>query len=242
LEATARRIEVPGTKPGPVHIQAPAAPWVGQSIGATCPGFGQARPVSASGSDAGPLQSGSPLAKPALKVTEVPHGVGLPGPLPRAPVSGSTASRRATRSPRSSPRSRLRSTPIARFNTGRPMCIQSRPSSPAATPRRRAMRPSRSRSRRRPVPAHGPRRAGGDRRGFEYRIELESGDGARSARLLPLPVVNGGPFEKLGDLLATPAYGDRAIETGKHYRYQVSAVNQRGHGSARSPIVEMAAP
>jgi fibronectin type 3 domain-containing protein len=54
--------------------------------------------------------------------------------------------------------------------------------------------------------------------------------------------VDGGPFERVGELLATPAYSDRAIATGKHYRYQVSAVDQAGNESARSPVVETVAP
>ena len=54
--------------------------------------------------------------------------------------------------------------------------------------------------------------------------------------------VNGGPLEKTGGLLPTPAYSDHAVETGKRYRYQVSAVDQLGNESARSPVLEIGAP
>jgi fibronectin type 3 domain-containing protein len=54
--------------------------------------------------------------------------------------------------------------------------------------------------------------------------------------------VEGAPFEKIGSLLETPSYSDHAVEAGKHYRYQVSAVDQIANESARSQIVEMVAP
>jgi hypothetical protein len=49
------------------------------------------------------------------------------------------------------------------------------------------------------------------------------------------------PFARLGDLLESPSYTDRAIEAGKRYRYGVSAVDQSGNQSARSAPVEVVA-
>lgn len=51
-----------------------------------------------------------------------------------------------------------------------------------------------------------------------------------------------GPFERIGELVETPAYSDHALQSGKHYRYQVSAVDQTGNESQRSGIAETTAP
>ncbi len=54
--------------------------------------------------------------------------------------------------------------------------------------------------------------------------------------------VEGGPFERVGELLEAPAASDRGIETGRRYRYAVTAVDQKGNESARSAAVEVVAP
>jgi fibronectin type 3 domain-containing protein len=46
-----------------------------------------------------------------------------------------------------------------------------------------------------------------------------------------------GAFEKLADTSQLPAYSDRAVEAGKTYRYQITAVDQAGNESPRSPVV-----
>lgn len=50
--------------------------------------------------------------------------------------------------------------------------------------------------------------------------------------------VDGGPFEKIADLSTLPTYSDRAVEHGKAYRYAVSAIDQAGNESMRSPVAE----
>jgi hypothetical protein len=52
-----------------------------------------------------------------------------------------------------------------------------------------------------------------------YRIYRATGDAA---------------FEKLADTSVLPAYSDRAVEAGKTYRYQVTAVDRAGNESGRS--------
>lgn len=52
--------------------------------------------------------------------------------------------------------------------------------------------------------------------------------------------VNGGPFERLGDLLTLPSYSDRKAQHGKQYRYSVSAIDQKGNLSDKSAPVEVA--
>lgn len=51
--------------------------------------------------------------------------------------------------------------------------------------------------------------------------------------------VESGPFERVGELLDTPAASDRGVEAGRRYRYAVSAVDQKGNESARSEPVEI---
>jgi hypothetical protein len=54
--------------------------------------------------------------------------------------------------------------------------------------------------------------------------------------------IAGGPFEKVSSLLDAPAWSDTAIESGKRYRYAISAEDAEGNESARSEPVEIAAP
>lgn len=54
--------------------------------------------------------------------------------------------------------------------------------------------------------------------------------------------VNGGAFERQGGLITVPAYSDHNVEHGKTYKYQVSAIDQKGNTSAESPPVEVAFP
>ena len=49
------------------------------------------------------------------------------------------------------------------------------------------------------------------------------------------------PFARLGELLDSPSYTDRAIEGGQRYRYAVSAIDQSGNESARSAPLEVIA-
>jgi len=48
----------------------------------------------------------------------------------------------------------------------------------------------------------------------------------------------GADFQKLADVSTVPAYTDRQVESGKAYRYAITAVDRAGNESARSPVVE----
>jgi hypothetical protein len=50
-----------------------------------------------------------------------------------------------------------------------------------------------------------------------------------------------GPFVEIAHGLDAPTYSDHAVQSGKHYRYQVSAVDQIGNTSAPSAPVEITA-
>ena len=52
--------------------------------------------------------------------------------------------------------------------------------------------------------------------------------------------VNGGPFERQGDLITVPTYSDHAVEHGKSYQYAVTATDQKNNESAKSAIAEVA--
>ena len=51
--------------------------------------------------------------------------------------------------------------------------------------------------------------------------------------------VNGGPFERQGGLLLLPTYSDTHVEHGKTYRYEVSAIDQKGNESDKSAASEV---
>ncbi len=52
----------------------------------------------------------------------------------------------------------------------------------------------------------------------------------------------GGPFVEIAAGLEAPTYSDRAVQSGKRYRYQVSALDQVGNQSAPCAPVEIVAP
>ena len=51
-----------------------------------------------------------------------------------------------------------------------------------------------------------------------------------------------GPFVQIAAGLEGPIYSDRQIQSGKHYRYRVSAVDQAGNESQPSEPIEVTAP
>jgi fibronectin type 3 domain-containing protein len=53
--------------------------------------------------------------------------------------------------------------------------------------------------------------------------------------------VDTGAFERIGAGVETPTFSDPRVESGKRYRYQVSAVDAKGNESARSAVVEVVA-
>jgi hypothetical protein len=54
--------------------------------------------------------------------------------------------------------------------------------------------------------------------------------------------VDGAPFAEVAHGLDAPTYSDHAVQSGKHYRYEVSAADQLGNESAHSAPVEIVAP
>jgi hypothetical protein len=54
--------------------------------------------------------------------------------------------------------------------------------------------------------------------------------------------VAGGEFEKIGESADAPSFSDKQVESGKQYRYAVSAFDKAGNESKRSVVIEVAAP
>jgi hypothetical protein len=52
----------------------------------------------------------------------------------------------------------------------------------------------------------------------------------------------GGAFEKIADIPEAPSYSDSKLESGKQYRYTISAVDKSGNESKPSEPVEISAP
>jgi len=53
--------------------------------------------------------------------------------------------------------------------------------------------------------------------------------------------MDGGPFQKIAELVEAPTYSDSKIEPGKKYRYTVSAIDLIGNESAQSATTEATA-
>jgi len=51
--------------------------------------------------------------------------------------------------------------------------------------------------------------------------------------------VDGGPFDRIADMVAAPSFSDKNIQPGKRYRYAVSAVSQAGTESMQGAPVEI---
>jgi hypothetical protein len=51
--------------------------------------------------------------------------------------------------------------------------------------------------------------------------------------------VDGGPFERQGDLISLPTFSDRNVQHGNTYRYAISAADQKGNESGKSSVAEV---
>lgn len=54
--------------------------------------------------------------------------------------------------------------------------------------------------------------------------------------------VDGRPFDKVSDLIDTPSFSDRKIQSGMRYQYSVLSIDVSGNESSRSSPVEVTAP
>jgi len=241
-EASARRIDVAATQPGPVHVRVPAAEWVGRPIEIRARTSGRHNRFS-EWSEAVRLNVVPPLPKPVLKLEAVAEGVRLtwtasPGAEYRiyrlAPGEMKPSVIATVKTPEYTDTQtqylKAYEYSILTFVASGNSEAESEMSEMAAIT---------------PVDVFPPAVPTGlaaipGVAGIELSWNPDTEPDLRGYVLYRS--VNGGPLEKTGGLLPTPAYSDHAVETGKRYRYQVSAVDQLGNESAKSPVLEIGAP
>ncbi len=240
-QAAARQIEVASTAPGPVHIHVPATPWIGQSIEIRVRAQGKhgrygdwSEPVR--------LKVVPPLARPVLKAENAPGGVRLSWPSSEgaeyriyrlAPLEAQPTVIATVKTPeyidKQTQYGKNYQYQVLAFVASGNSEAESLGSEPATITPEDIFPPA--------VPSGLAAIAG------VSSIELSWNPNTEPVLrgYYVYRSLEGAPFQRLPDSVATPAYSDHAVESGKRYRYQVSAVDQAGHESARSQIVEMAA-
>jgi hypothetical protein len=237
--ATAKHFEVPADSPGPAAFdQIPARDWTGQSLELAVRATGPKGKVSA-WSNLVPLIVGAPLAPPAgLKADNTADGVKLTwsGSGPKYRVFRSVGNAQPAAIGEADQPEYLDNS--AQFGTEYHYLVmafegetrRSVVSQPASVTPIDKFPPA--------IPAGVTAAAGvnaielawvrnteADFKG--YNVYRATGDG---------------PFEKIASLIETPAYSDTKAETGKSYRYQISAVDLLNNESARSEIVTASLP
>jgi hypothetical protein len=241
--SSARRIEIPGPPPpGPVTYQVPAAEWIGKTVAIGVRATGRTGKVSG-WSNLRPLTVGAPLTRPtAVKTENLARGVGVTwqgsGPryrLLRAVEKGPLEVLGETNEPNWLDESttygilytyQVLTIPLAGENDSQ----QSEISEAATITPEDKFAPA--------IPA-----------GVTLSAGVNSIEIAWSRNAEPdlqgynvFRSVDGAAFEKVGDLIPTPVYSDTRIESGKRYRYTISAVDTTGNESPRSEPQEVVAP
>ncbi len=241
---TSRPIAVPEAEPGPVHLETPAAEWVGREIIVRVRAAGKHGRFS-DWSNTVHLKVVRPFDTPVLKAESSPNGVRLTW----TPAAGPAAEHRILKQGPSEQHPTIAATvktteymdtraiygqpyqySVQTFMKTGDTEAQSEPSQTVPITPEDHFPPA--------VPAGVTATTG------IASISL-SWDPDREPDLRGYYVyraAGSGALERLGDLLTTPAYSDRAIESGKKYRFAVTAVDQLGNESARSAEVEAAAP
>jgi hypothetical protein len=241
--ASARRVAIPGPpEPGPVMYQAPAADWIGKTVIIGVRATGPTGKLSG-WSNFRVLTVGTPLVRPAaVKAENLAGGVGVTwqGSGPRYRVL-----RAVEKSPlmvlgeTNQPNYLDETTSYGTQYTYQVLAIQpaeandsqqSEISEPAVITPVDAFAPA--------VPMGVTASAGVNSIELAWVRNTESDlQGYNVYRS-----VEGSAFEKAGELVPTPVFSDMQVESGKHYRYAVSAVDTTGNESARSEAVEVVAP
>jgi hypothetical protein len=237
--ASARRYEVPGAAPGAVAQEIPASDWIGQTVAIGVRATGPKGKTSA-WSNLFPLTVNPPLARPAgLKAENVERGVALTwqGSGPRYRVLRAAGEGKFERLGETDQPSYLDETTAygTRYQyivqaiseetqqslvSDPPVAITPSDMFPPAVPAGVSAAPGVS-----TIELAWERNTEPDFQGYNvYRA------------------VEGGPFEKIASLIEAPTFSDSRVESGKRYRYQVSAVDMSGNESMRSAEVEAVAP
>lgn len=240
--ASARRFEIPGPPaPGPVMYQAPAAEWIGQAVVLGVRMTGPKGKVSG-WSNFRVVTVGAPLVRPsAVKAENVARGVAVTwqgsGPryrVLRAADQGALAMLGETSEP-----NYLDETTT--YGTKYTYQVLALPADSSDSQESEISEPAIVT----PVDVFAPAVP----EGVTVAPGVNSIELAWARNTEPdlqgynvYRSVDGGAFEKAGALVQTPVYSDTRIESGKRYRYAVSAVDTTGNESSRSEPVEMVAP
>lgn len=237
--ASARRFEIPGPPmPGPVTHTAPAAEWIGKTVVIGVRSTGPTGKVSG-WSNFRVLAVGAPLVRPSVvKADNVVRGVGITwqGSGPRYRVL-----RAIDKGPlmilgeTMQPNYLDETTTYGTQYTYQVLALgdenqQSEISEPAVVTPVDVFAPA--------VPSGLTASTTVNSIDLAWARNTESDLGGYNV----YRSTDGGPFEKIGNLIQTPVFTDTHVESGKHYRYAVSAVDTTGNESARSEPVEPAAP
>jgi hypothetical protein len=240
--ASARRFEIPGPPaPGPVMYQAPAAEWIGRAVVIGVRATGPKGKLSG-WSNFRVVTVGAPLVRPsAVKAGNVARGVAVTwqgsGPryrVLRAMESGALAVLGETREPNYLDETTTYGTHYTYQVLALPAdssdSQQSEISEPAIVTPADVFAPA--------VPEGVTAAPGVNSIELAWARNTEPDlQGYNVYRS-----VDAGAFEKAGELVQTPVYSDTRIESGKRYRYAVSAVDTTGNESTRSEPVEVVAP
>jgi hypothetical protein len=243
-ESSSKPIETLATAPGPVHVDAPVAGWLGRDIVVRVRTAGKHGRYS-EWSNAVRLKVVAPLEPPRISVEAVSDGVRIAwtvqagaaaefrvfkqGPSDERPAVAASVKSAEYLDTRAEYGKPYQYSVQAFVKTGDTEAQSERSEAVSITPVDR-FAPA--------VPAGATATAGLNS------IEL-SWDPDHEPDLRGYYVyraANGGAFARLGDVITTPAFSDRAIESGKRYRYAISAIDQTGNESARSAAVEATAP
>ncbi len=181
-----------------------------------------------------------PLAPPSgVKAADAPEGVKLTWSAPGEPHFRIFRLPRRDRNPRRSAKATFPNTSTRIPNTAKPTAT------PYTGVNGAAESDAVARSRdydERHLPARRAHRAHRHARRQQRRTCLGSQHGAGFQGLPRVPLRRQRPLRTLADDLPGPSYSDKSVQSGKHYRYTVSASDQAGNASPQSAPVEIAAP
>jgi hypothetical protein len=241
-EQTARRIAVTTNAPGRVHIETPSREWTGEDVELRVRAAGRPGRMS-EWSNAIKMRVISPLAQPVVKAEAVAEGVRLTwtpadgaqyrifrqGPLEAKPSLLATVQKPEYTDTQTEYGKTYRYSVEAFVPSGDTEARSEVSAVASITPEDR-FPPA--------VPSGLAALAGIS--GIELSWNPDSEPDLRGYYVYRSAA--GGPFVRLNGIIGTPAYSDRAVESGKLYRYAVSAVDQSGNESARAAPVEVTAP
>jgi hypothetical protein len=238
--ASAKRIAAPiPTQPGPFHVEIPAGEFIGKEILARVR-VGNTRSRMSEWSNFVVVNVETPLAKPAdLQAQPSPDGVRLSWNAPnensfrifrRADQEREPSPVATTDKPEYVDTSTEYGKPYEYYVQGIHEKTESDVAGPAAITPKDIFAPA--------VPTGLTASAG--IAAIELAWERNSEPDLKEYRVYRSE--ENGPFVQIADGLEGPSYSDRKIESGKHYKYRVAAVDQTGNPSDPSQPAEIIAP